>query len=145
MNVFKRVEAWGDAHQSKWLAVIRVLLGLIIFFKGLAFIQNTDALHEMLANSRFTLYSLFFAHWVALAHLVGGFLIIIGLITRGAVLVQIPILLGAIVFVNSSTGFYSINSELSFSILILGLLLFFLVFGSGKFSVDEFMRTHVNT
>lgn len=145
MNTFKKIEEWGDAHQSKWLAVIRVLLGLIIFFKGLAFVQNTEALHSMLANSRFELYSLFFAHWVALAHLVGGVLIVLGLVTRGAVLVQVPILLGAIIFVNSQTGFYSINSELGFSILVLALLCFFLVFGSGKFSVDEFMRTHVNT
>lgn len=145
MNIFKKVETWGDTHQSKWLAVIRILLGLIIFFKGLAFVQNTDALQTMLANSKVSLYSLFFAHWVGLAHLVGGVLIVIGLVTRGAVLVQIPILIGAIVYVNADKGFYSVNSELGFSILILALLLFFLVFGSGKFSVDEFMRTHVNT
>src|ERR1043165_6741482 len=99
MNIFKRVEAWGDTHQTKWLAVLRILLGLVIFFKGLAFVQNQEALPTMMANSRFTLYSLFFAHWVGLAHLVGGFLIVIGLVTRGAVLVQIPILFGAIVFV----------------------------------------------
>jgi len=145
MNTFQKVEVWGDTHQTKWLALLRVLLGLVIFFKGLYFVQNTDALHQMLANSRFDLYSLFFAHWVALAQLVGGFLIVIGLLTRAAVLVQIPIVLGAIIFVNASRGFYSIHSELGLSLLIFCLLCFFLVFGSGKFSVDEFMRTHVNT
>ena len=145
MNTFQKVEEWGNTHQSKWLAVLRMLLGLIIFFKGLYFVQNTDALHEILANSAVSFYTLFLINYVAMAHLVGGVLIAIGLITRGAILFQIPILLGAIIFVNAQKGFYSIHSELGLSILILALLIFFLVFGSGKLSGDEFMRTHVNT
>lgn len=99
----------------------------------------------MMANRAVSLYAVMLTHYVALAQLVGGVLIIIGLITRGAILFQLPILIGAIIFVNADKGFYSIHSELGLSILILALLLFFLVFGSGKFSVDEFMRTHVNT
>lgn len=145
MNTIEKVEFWGDTHQSKWLAVLRMALGLVIFFKGLYFIQNTDALHEMMSKSSVSLYALFLTHFVALAHLMGGVLIFMGLLTRVAVLFQVPILMGAIIFVNAERGFYSIHSELGFSIIILALLLFFLVFGSGKFSVDEFMRTHVNT
>ena len=145
MNRFQKIEAWGDTHQGKWLAIVRILLGLIIFFKGLYFVQNTEAMHEMIANSAVSLYAIMLTHYVAVAHLVGGVLIAIGLITRGAILFQIPVLIGAIIFVNAEKGFYSIHSELGMSILILALLLFFLVFGSGKFSVDEFMRTHVNT
>ncbi len=145
MNIFKKVEAWGDLHQSKWLSVFRVLLGLIIFFKGLFFAKNTDALHEMIANSAVSLYAMYLLSYVIMAQLVGGVLIVIGLITRGAILFIVPIVAGAIIFVNAQKGFYSIHSELGFSILILALLLFFLVFGSGKYSVDEFMRTHVNT
>ena len=146
MNPFQKIESWGDAHQTKWLALLRILLGLIIFFKGLFFIQNTDAINAMIANSAVSVYAAFLAHYVALAHLMGGVLIIIGLITRLAILAQIPILLGAIFFVNAQKGFYSMHdSELGLSILVLALLLFFLVFGSGKISVDEFMRTHEHT
>jgi putative oxidoreductase len=145
MNIVHKIENWGDTHQSKWLSVIRIILGVIIFFKGLFFIQNTEALDAMIANSKVSIYAVALTHYVALAHLMGGILIILGLITRVAILFQIPILLGAIIFVNAQKGFYSIQSELSFSILVLALLLFILVFGSGKFSLDNFMRTHEHT
>jgi putative oxidoreductase len=140
MNIVQKVETWGDTHQSKWFALIRIILGMIIFFKGLFFVQNTDAINAMIANSAIDLYAVFLAHYVALAHLVGGVLIILGLITRVAVLFQVPILLGAVIFINAQRGLYSIHSELGFSILVLAMLLFFLVFGSGKISVDDYMR-----
>ena len=145
MNPFLKIEKWGDAHQSMWLSVLRIIVGCIIFFKGLFFIQNTDALNAMIANSKVSIYAVALTHIVALAHLMGGVLIILGLITRLAVLFQIPILLGAIFFVNAEKGFYSVHSELWFSILVFALLCFILVFGSGKLSVDSFMRKHEHT
>src|SRR5438094_9876702 len=117
MNVVERIETWGDTHQSKWFALLRFVLGLIIFLKGLYFVQNTDAINQMISNSAVSLYAVFLAHYVALAHLVGGFLIMIGLVTRLSIVFQIPILAGAIIFVNAQHGFYSIHSELGFSIL----------------------------
>ena len=145
MNTFQKIEQWGDTHQSKWLSLLRIIVGFIIFFKGLYFIQNTEALNAMIANSKVSIYAVALTHYVALAHLMGGILIVIGLVTRLAILFQIPILLGAIIFVNAQKGFYSIHSELWFSILVLALLLFILVFGSGKLSLDSFMRTHEHT
>jgi uncharacterized membrane protein YphA (DoxX/SURF4 family) len=145
MNVVQKIETWGDTHQSKWLAFFRVILGLIIFFKGLYYVQNTDAMNAMIANSAVAIYAVFLAHYVALAHLVGGFLIAIGLITRIAIVFQVPVLLGAIVFVHANHGFFYNQSELGLSIIVLAMLIFFLVFGSGKISVDEFMRTHEHT
>src|SRR4051812_10240315 len=122
MNVVQRIETWGDTHQTKWFALLRIVLGVIIFFKGLYFVQHTDAILQMIANSAVSIYAVFLAHYVALAHLVGGVLIAIGLITRLAIIFQIPILLGAIIFVNAQRGFYSIHSELGFSLLVLALL-----------------------
>ena len=145
MNALQKIETWGDEHQTKWFAFLRVVLGSIIFFKGLYFVSHTDEINQMIANSAVSIYAVFLAHYVALAQLVGGLLIIIGLITRTAIGFQVPILIGAIIFVNASKGFYSIHSELGFSILVLAMLLFIFVFGSGKFSVDEFMRTHEHT
>ncbi len=145
MNYVYRIENWAENHQVKWLASLRIVLGLIIFLKGLLFIMNTDALLAMITNSAFDLYAVLLVHLVALAHLLGGLLIMMGLITRIAVLFQIPILAGAIIFVNSKTGFFSIHSELALSVLVLVLLLLFLVFGSGKFSVDEWMKKNSNS
>lgn len=87
------------------------------------------------------------AHYVAFAHLVGGLLIAIGLLTRLAVVIQIPILLMAVFLVNIDQGFLSASNNLEFelSLIVLVLLIVFLVFGSGKFSVDEYMRKHPNS
>ena len=145
MNLIQKIENWGDTHQSKWLSVLRIIVGCIIFFKGLFFIQNTDALDAMIANSKVSIYAVALTHYVALAHLMGGVLIILGLVTRLAVVFQIPILLGAIIFVNAQKGFYYIHSELGFSVLVLALLLTILIFGSGKWSLDSFMRKHEHT
>jgi hypothetical protein len=54
-------------------------------------------------------------------------------ITRIAILFQIPILIGAVIFVNLPKGFFAVNSELGFSVLVLFLLVFFLFYGSGPF------------
>jgi len=140
MNHVHRIEDWADHHQWRWMAFLRITLGLIIFLKGLFFIMNTDALLAMIANSSIDLYAVMLVHLVASAHLLGGILIMLGLITRIAVIFQIPILLGAIVFVNASKGFFSMQSELALSILVLVLLIFFLIFGSGKLSVDGWMN-----
>ena len=59
----------------------------------------------MIANSAVSLYAVFLAHYVALCSSDGGFLIIIGLLTRVAVLFQLPILIGAIIFVNAQKDF----------------------------------------
>ena len=39
--------------------------------------------------------------FITWSHLLGGFLIIIGLLTRWAALLNIPILMGAIIFINT--------------------------------------------
>jgi putative oxidoreductase len=145
MNFIQRIENWGDTHQTKWLAFFRIILGTVIFLKGLYYVQNTEAMHAMLANSAVSIYSVALAHYVAMAHLVGGILIAIGLITRIAIVFQIPILIGAIIFVHSSRGFFYNQSELGLSIVVLAMLLFFFVFGSGRPSVDNFMRKHEHT
>jgi uncharacterized membrane protein YphA (DoxX/SURF4 family) len=145
MNFAKKIETWAEHHQAKWLAVLRIVLGLIIFLKGLFFIQNTGALHAMIANSAVDLYAVLLVHLVASAHLVGGLLITIGLITRIAVLFQVPILMGAIIFIHAPRGFFSMHSELGLSVFVLVMLLFFFVFGSGKFSVDDWMSRYKDT
>jgi putative oxidoreductase len=119
----------------------------LILIKGIAFTSDTEALRDwMIRNSTFAfsgLMAMVVVHTVALAHLVGGALIAMGLVTRLAVVVQIPILLGAVFFVNLTQGFSPLNSELWLSILVLMLLIFFWIAGSGPYSVDHWMKTHV--
>jgi putative oxidoreductase len=135
-----RIEHWADAHHPVWVDFVRMALGIFLFLKGVMFIQDTQALQSIMSNSQFQWVSLGIAHYVAFAHLVGGILIAMGLITRVAILFQIPILLGAVFFINPQRGFYSQNTELWSSLIVLILLIFFLIWGSGKLSVDRLIR-----
>ena len=71
----------------------------------------------------------------------GGMLIAIGLLTRAAVLFQLPAMIGALV-VSAYGSTLNIAAEPELVVLILLLLLFFLLEGSGRFSVDEYLRKH---
>ncbi|RZK49893.1 MAG: DoxX family protein [Pedobacter sp.] len=140
MHMFQKIEQWGNAHSIKWLAFIRILLGLIIFFKGYTLISNPEQLQTLMyKDSWFDFTGVMGSlalHLVAFAHLVGGIMICIGLMTRFAVVIQIPILICAILFVNIGAGFSMLNSELWLSIIVLALLCLFWVMGAGAYSVD---------
>ncbi|HTN00020.1 MAG TPA: DoxX family protein [Pedobacter sp.] len=144
MNVVQKVEHWGDAHHAKWLDVVRIVLGLIIFSKGIALVSDTGYLQDLLfRNSIFAFSSVMASvafHIVAFAHLVGGILITIGLVTRFAVVIQIPILVCAVFFVNVANGFSALNSELWLSVIVLCLLVLFWVVGAGPISVDQQLK-----
>ncbi|MDO6391222.1 DoxX family protein [Pontibacter sp. BT731] len=132
-----RIEHWADTHHPVWVDFVRMALGIFLFVKGVMFIQDTQALQSIMSNSQFQWVSLGMAHYVAFVHLVGGLLIAMGLVTRIAILFQIPILLGAVFFINPQHGFYSENTELWSSVIVLILLIVFLILGSGRLSVDN--------
>lgn len=146
MNTVQKIEHWGDVHHAKWLDLIRMVLGILILSKGISFVSDTEVLQRLFVQNRVYTFSglmlMALTHVVAFAHLVGGILITIGLVTRFAVVIQIPILVGAVFFVNISGGFSPLNSELWLSVIVLMLLIMFWVVGSGPYSVDHWMKTH---
>jgi len=139
MGMLHQMKEWSAAHHPRWLVFLRVVLGVSLFVKGISFMYDMSLLENLLSNSSLRDYS----SWISLAitwvHLLGGFLIIIGLLTRWAVIFQIPILLGAVIFINrpSSTG-----SEFTFSLLILLTLIFFFVEGGGPLSLDHYFENN---
>lgn len=145
MKVISNIESWADSHHPKWIDFLRVFLGIVLIAKGVSFIGNTEQIVVMLKDSSIEFISITIAHYVIIAHIMGGILIAIGLLTRIAVLFQIPILIGAIIFVNISKGFFALNSDLPFSVLVLSLLVFFLIYGSGPLSVDNYVKNHIDT
>jgi putative oxidoreductase len=144
MNAITKIENWADSHHPQWIDFVRILLGLFILYKGILFISDTGALLSMMKSVDLQFVNLGLAHYVAFSHLVGGVLIAMGLITRIAILFQIPILLGAVFLVNIQDGLIAVsnNLEFEFSVIVLILLIVFLIFGSGKFSVDNWMKRH---
>lgn len=146
METTNKLEHWADTHHPNWLDFIRIALGIFIMYKGVLFISNTSALLNIMKNSDLQFVNLALAHYVAFAHLVGGFLIALGLKTRFAILFQLPILIGAVFFVNIDQGFLSVANNLEFelSLIVLVLLLVFLFYGSGKVSMDNWWKNHPN-
>jgi putative oxidoreductase len=138
MNFIQRAEHWGERHHSKWLDILRIALGIFLCYKGVDFLNNMSSMMTLMTGS--TPFSEFMllviGHYVVFAHILGGFLIAIGVLTRFACLIQIPILIGAIIFVNSSADVMRPYSELFISILVLLLLVLFLIIGNGPWSAS---------
>ena len=137
INSFRR---FVDLHHPKWMDIVRILLGIAIFIKGIYFIHNPEALLQILQNSKISGWTFIVEHHVAFTYLVGGILIAIGLITRIAIIFQLPVFFGSIFCCLTHRGFFSVFSDLTFSIVMFVLLIFFLIWGPGKFSVDAYMK-----
>jgi uncharacterized membrane protein YphA (DoxX/SURF4 family) len=136
MNYIQRLEHWGDMHRPVWMDFIRIALGVLLFWKGVEFADNMNRLMSLMANLPFGNFMMvILAHYVLFAHILGGVLLMTGLLTRVACLIQIPILLVAL-FVNIFNQF----SELSLSLLVLVLLIYFMIIGSGRWSLDWFIN-----
>lgn len=140
MNLIHRIEHWGDTHHPRWMDAVRIVLGIVILAKGVSFIADTDSVARLLENTHFQLSIWSAVHYIAFAHLVGGIFIALGLVTRVAIAFQLPILFGAVFFVNITNGFSFLNSEFWFSLLVLLLLIVFFIVGSGRYSLDHEMR-----
>lgn len=140
MSAISKFREWTTAHNPKWLALIRVALGAALLLKGVNFLDNTEELQTSLDASVFQTSSEWLAHMIPWVHIGGGFLIIIGLFTRFAALIQIPVLVGAVFFINSKRGFFTTETSLPYSIIILLLLLVFLIEGSGALSLAQYFK-----
>lgn len=152
MNLIEKFESWGDKHHPKWLDIIRIALGIFLCYKGIDFLRNTSELISLMQNtSPFSAFLIvLLGHYVTFAHIIGGFFLTIGMFTRAACLIQLPILLGAIVFINinAAQAAFSPYSELFLSIIVLLLLFYFLIIGNGPISVkipdEEHLKEHKN-
>jgi putative oxidoreductase len=142
MNVITNVERWGNSHRPGFLDIFRIVLGIFITYKGLQFITHMDELKMTTAGITQWFAGAALAHYIVFAHILAGPLITFGLFTRIACYIQLPILIGAVIFVNYPKGFMSIGNhmELEISLIVLAGLITFIIFGAGKFSIDEKRR-----
>jgi uncharacterized membrane protein YphA (DoxX/SURF4 family) len=137
MVSIKSLNKWANAHTYYSLDILRVALGVFFFIKGLQFISQSQILMELFKPLRDFGGIMIVIHYVAPAHLVGGLMIAFGLLTRWALIAQIPILIGAILI-----NFIGVMNpgNLILAIAILFLTGFFTFYGSGKHSVDYYLK-----
>jgi len=131
--------------QPRWLTILRIALGLILFWKGITFIRDSSDLQLMLHRMAIGVVdknSEWMAFLISYINLLGGLFIVAGLFTRTSCLVQIPILFGAVFFVNTKHGLNQSTSELILSAVVLILLILFAIKGSSVLSADEYFRSY---
>lgn len=140
MSLISKISNWTDNHNPKWLALFRLALGAILLMRGVAFLNNLPELDRLIVDNGLVNYRGISKNVLPWIHITGGFLIIIGIFTRFAAFVQIPIILGVLIFINIKKGVFAVETDLSFSILILLLLLVFVVEGSGTLSLAGYFK-----
>jgi putative oxidoreductase len=142
MSLLRQIENWSSSHNPKWLAFFRVALGVLLFMRGISFLTNQDEFEEMIAASKLHEYSNSLGHIIPWVHIVGGFIIIIGVMTRISCFIQIPVLIGAIIFINSSKGIFTFETAFSFSVIVLLLLIVFFIEGGGPLSLVNYLKNN---
>jgi uncharacterized membrane protein YphA (DoxX/SURF4 family) len=125
------------------LLVFRILLGIILFAKGISFLRDKALLENLISNSitdeKFSIAGLLIPY----VHIAGGFFIIIGLYIRVAILIQLPLIIGAIILLLKSGG-KSYQGEIIFAALILIMLIVQLVYGDGLYSWRNLLNKEKN-
>jgi len=139
MDKLRHWLGWAESHPKVWLDTVRIYLGIGLFIRGVLIITNSRVtfVTDMLArvgDSWFVGAALL--HYVALAHLVGGAMLMAGVLTRIAAAVQLPILAGALFLIHRREGLMGPGQSLEFSALVLFLLVVVLIAGPGPLSVD---------
>ncbi len=140
MNLIKNIQDWTNSHNPKWLALFRVALGAALLLKGVSLLNNLPDFGRLVDENNLSGYKNLIVDSVPWIHIAGGFLIIIGMFTRFAALIQVPILLATILFISSKQGYFSIQTDLAVSLVILFLLLVFILEGSGPLSLAGYFK-----
>jgi uncharacterized membrane protein YphA (DoxX/SURF4 family) len=137
MNLLERLEFWGDRHHPKWMDIIRIALGIFLCYKGIDFLTHMSDLISLMYSQGSTapFFYLLAGHYAAAVHILGGIFLTLGVMTRLACVIQIPVMLGAIFFISSNQEMLRPYSELALSVIILLLLIYFLIAGNGLWSV----------
>lgn len=141
MTYFQQLDQWSIRHHQRWFVVLRIGLGLALIIKGIQFIKSKAELEQLIQQSTVSENVQWLNSFIPWLHLLGGSMLLAGLFTRLSALLQTPVLIGAVFFVNAKKGIFAGESDLLFSVVILLLLLFFILEGGGPYSLDNGLRT----
>jgi len=141
MTRLEKIRFWGGNHPQS-LSFLRIALGLTLIWKGVFFITNPDVLATFLKETGitdqigFSVAIVAAAQLIIILHLIGGVCIAFGIQTRLFCLLNLPALIGAVLFVNLNGNLLKQYSELWLSLLVLLALVCFSIKGSGSFAAD---------
>ncbi len=141
--------AWYTGRFEFSIDLIRIYLGLGLMIRGLLNIggEGRSVLVDQI-NSIGSTWAVpyLLGHYIILAHALGGLFLMLGILTRISAIVQIPILLGAVLFIHAGQPLLTGGLGLEFSLLVLILLILVAWCGPGRLSMDvaAFHRIKLN-
>jgi len=127
-----------DAERDLYVDVLRMFVGALTFGMGVSFATHPGNAMDLFANptwgpvTRAGLGGL-----VDIALLAGGAMLAIGLITRAAAAVQLPVVIASVFVEPSMHGAGSIGPYALFAMLLTAVLTMLMFHGGGRWSVDE--------
>ncbi|MBZ0178459.1 MAG: DoxX family protein [Melioribacteraceae bacterium] len=132
---------WFDKHSEFAYSFIRIFLGFALFVRGLILSFDPSLITQLTGASHwYWWYS-----YVIIAHIICGVMLGIGLLTRLAAFLQIPILIGAIFVFHLKAGLVRVEQSLELSTLVFVLLIIYSLFGSGSLSMDHYLARKRDT
>jgi putative oxidoreductase len=142
--------AWGTALLRSWLGILYVMHGYLA-----AAVLGPEAITGYTTRMGFPASAgLALASYLIGAHLVGGALLAIGLWTRAAALVNVPVMASAVFLLHLPQGFFmhglildaatgrAIAGGYEFTLTVLVATLAVMLLGPGAFSVDHAIANH---
>ena len=130
------VARWIAKNRDAIWDLVRIYLGFALVVKGFVYMFQHRALEASMVSVGVPFAGAGLAEVVAFAHIAGGLMMTFGILTRIGAIIQIPNLLGAVLFVHLKDGFFTANQTLEFALLVLFLLSIIAVVGAGRLSID---------
>ena len=133
----KSLNKWANAHSTIWFDAIRIILVIFLIYKGGYFVSNSRGFEDLIAPVSNFMGGMLTFHYIAAAHIMGGIMIVCGLLTRWALIAQLPILVGAVLinFIGEMNA-----ANLIIALITLAVSIFYSVYGSGKHSADYYFK-----
>ncbi|GAB4242596.1 MAG: DoxX family protein [Saprospiraceae bacterium] len=120
-------------------ALIRIFLGAALMVRGLFLFLNPEALTKIVDDNSLNMYF----SWIAISHLLGGLMLLLGLLTRLGALIQLPEVAYAVFFIHAKQGLMMGGQSFELATMTLFLLLIILVYGAGPLSLDAKLASTV--
>jgi uncharacterized membrane protein YphA (DoxX/SURF4 family) len=99
---------WFEVNSNLAYPLIRIFLGAALFVRGWFLFADPGALTELArADQEYWYFS-----YITMSHLIGGFCLTIGFLTRLAAFIQMPILVGAVFVVHLEQGLMQTGQSL---------------------------------
>lgn len=141
MKKILEINKWFDKHTELAYSFIRIFLGFALFVRGIIIGIDPSVITQLTgANQWYWWYS-----YVIIIHIIGGLLLGVGLLTRLAALLQVPVLFGAVLFFHLKAGLARVEQSLELSTLVMVLLIIYFLFGAGALSVDNYIARKKNS